>query len=570
MAIERNGRLERFVYSTPFETFILVLVAFSVGMLVCEKLVDLSVPIVRFLGRVDTVVLSIFAFEFATKLYLRRRAYFLGDYGWVDFLSVVPLFTPAIKALRGVKMLRGMRALRALRFLRMLRLLRFLKFAKQSESELKQKVFVPVSTAMMILVLTLGYFLVNWQRGVLWIGDQRTFRAAFSDLKTYSPQDVLSRHPGIQVIWHGEEVVAARHSLDEIEGLFLNEHLATVWTEDVDVPDLAMDYGMLFSVKDTYRKIQQIELFVMLISIFTIVTMILVLNRIIGRIVLDPLERLSDTMDHVVYEVKIPNTKETRKEINFDVKLDYHSDDEIGALAEKYDFLLQTLKEKNHQSKIIFRRIANSMMNLFGEFHHITRGHQVRTARIASALAYRMRLSEEDREKLFFGMMLHDLGKVGVDKNVLTKPGRFTEEERREMNRHPEIGYEIAKDFPLISMKELTVIREHHEKLDGTGYPYRVKGNRLSMLSRISIVSDIFDALSCPRDYKTAKPMSVVKKIMDDMIGSHLDPRVYAELIKLVDEGIITVNPSEEIPEEEWIVVDEERLGAKITFGEET
>jgi len=566
-ADEHNGYLVRFVHGTPFEIFILVLVAFSVGMLMWERIVDLPVSTARVLVRVDMVVLGIFAFEFVVKLYCRKKEYFLDDYGWIDFLSIVPIFTPALKALRSVKMLRGVRILRILRFLRMLRLLRFLKVAKQSESALKQKIFVPISTATMILVLAVGYFLVNWQRGVLYEGDEAMFQAAFAEAEAYSPQELLDRHPAVQVIWQGEETVAARYALPVLEERFLTEHLAKVDGEDVGAEDIGV--GMLFLVKDTYRKIQQIELFVMLISIFTIALMIVVLNRIVGRIVLEPIAMLSDAMDRVVREVRIPNTDETRKEIRFDVRLNYWSDDEIGVLAEKYDFLLDTLEEKNRQSKEIFGRIVNSMMNLFGEFHHITRGHQVRTARIASALAYRTGASEEDREKLFYGMMLHDLGKVGVDKNVLTKAGTFTDEDRQEMNRHSEIGYEIAKDFPLISTQELTVIREHHEKLDGTGYPYGLRGDRLSPLSRISVVSDIFDALCCPRDYKEAKPMSVVREIMDDMSGTHIDPKVYTELVTLVDEGIIEVKVSGETPEEEWIRVDESRLGAKVSFGED-
>ena len=565
-----TNSLEKFIYNSYFEYFVLLLVILSVGMLVSEKLFDFSPQTLKILGIIDGIVLVIFAFEFIVKVYFRRFKYFFGDYGWIDLLSILPVFSSAIKSLRGVKLLRGIRAIRALRFLRMLRILRFLKITKQSDSVLKQKVFVPISTASMIIVLIIGYFLVNWQEKVYSGIDEQKFQLAFNDLKTLSPEALLDKYKDIQMIIKDEAILASRINSDEDIKIFDDDKYYIVRGSEVGFSDSLPNYKIVFSIQDTARILNKTELFIILFSVVTIISLIIILNFIVNRIVLNPIARLSDTMDKVVYDVKIPNSNETRREINFNIKVEEHeTNDEIAKLAEKYNFLLKTLEEKIIQSKTIFREFVNSMMNLFSEFHNITQGHQIRAAKIAFAIGYKMGLEEDDLKSLFFGMMLHDLGKIGVNKNVLTKTGKFNDEERSEMNRHPEIGFEIAKDFPLISMKELTIIREHHEKFDGTGYPHKISGENLSILSRISVVADIFDALSCPRDYKTAKSVEVVKAIMNDMSGSHIDPSVYKVLVELLNEGVLIVNPTSSVPQEEWITINEDKLGSKINFESE-
>lgn len=550
----KTNILEKFVYCLPFEIFILSLVILSISLLIYEKIFDLNPAVYDIFEIIDLVVMIIFAFEFITKLVFRRGKYFLGDYGWIDLLSIIPIFSPALKVLRGVKLLRGMRLVKALR---LLRILRILKVAKKTESVLKQKVFVPTSSVIMIISLVLGFFLVSWQEDTLKRFDEQEFNRVFQELKDLPEETVLQKNEHILAIKKENRIIAYRYTPEEIAKNYIEEQYTTINKDG---------YEITFSVMETYRMTERIELVILLITILTIIILIIILNMIIDRIVLGPLAKLSQTMDRVVYDVKIPNTDEIRKEIDFNIEVKYQSNDEIGSLADKYNFLIKTLKQKNQQSKSIFRRLVNSMMNIFAEFHNITRGHQVRAARVASAIGYGLGLAEEDRESLYFGMMLHDLGKVGVDKNVLTKPGKFSEHEKAEMERHPEIGFEIAKDFPLISLKELTVIKEHHEKYDGSGYPARIEGKKLSILSRIGTVADIFDALSCPRDYKSAKPLDQVMAIMDTMSGEYLDPQVYNTLKDLIKKGIIIVNISDKNPEEEWITVNEKKLGAKVSF----
>lgn len=567
METKKKGPLYSLVYSTGFDVCILILVILSIGMLLVEKIFDFTPPVLALLDLIDLVVLVVFTFEFVLKLALKRKEYFLGDYGWVDLLSILPILSPALKALRGIKLLRGTRLLRVVRLIKMIRLLRFLKFTKKADSVLKQKLFVPLSTAVMIIVLLVGFLFVTWQQGMYVKLNTALHTSIAREFARLPRKAVFEAYPAILLLKERGEVIMERIDEDYLDRFYLEEQLVRFTPAMLGVNGTG-DIEIVASVKDSYSTVQRTELFIMVISVFIIVVLVLVLNRIVSTVVLSPLMRLSGIMDEIVYDVKIPNTNETRREINYDKHVDYSSNDEIGALAEKYDFLLQSLEEKNRQSRHIFCGLVASMMNLFGEFHNITRGHQVRTARIAAALGLTMGLPREQCRSLYFGMMLHDLGKVGVNKNVLTKPGRFTDDERAEMNRHPKIGYDIAKNFPLINMEELRIISEHHEKFDGSGYPLGLKGENLSRLSRIASTADIFDALSCPRDYKEAKSLEKVRSIMNEMKGTHLDPVVCKTLFDLVDRSIIIVQPSRDVKEEEWIIVDEKKLGHSLTFTE--
>ncbi|HOY09461.1 MAG TPA: HD domain-containing protein [Candidatus Omnitrophota bacterium] len=130
-----------------------------------------------------------------------------------------------------------------------------------------------------------------------------------------------------------------------------------------------------------------------------------------------------------------------------------------------------------------------------------SRGHSERVANYAVVIAQEMGMSQEDVIMLRDAAKLHDLGKIGVVDKILKKPGPLTPQEMEMMKKHPEIGEGIIK--PIRSLKKLCdLIRHHHEKLDGTGYPDGLTGDQLHPLVRILQVSDIYDALTTNRPYR--------------------------------------------------------------------
>jgi putative two-component system response regulator len=142
-----------------------------------------------------------------------------------------------------------------------------------------------------------------------------------------------------------------------------------------------------------------------------------------------------------------------------------------------------------------------------------TRGHSERVATFAEQLGAAAGLSRPEQKNLKRAGLLHDIGKIGIPANYLNKPGHLTTEEYAEVKRHPSIGFEICK--PLRTMTPLLqLIRGHHERLDGRGYPDGLKGPEISLPLRCLTIADIFDALTSDRAYRAALPQEQALEIM--------------------------------------------------------
>ncbi len=132
-----------------------------------------------------------------------------------------------------------------------------------------------------------------------------------------------------------------------------------------------------------------------------------------------------------------------------------------------------------------------------------TRGHTERVGRYARMLADEMQLDKKMRETVSFGAALHDIGKLGVYENILNKPGELTDNEWEIVRSHPEVGANIIKNMKFLE-SACDLVRHHHERLDGKGYPDGLKGEEISLGARIVAVADSFDAMTSDRPYRKA------------------------------------------------------------------
>ena len=159
-----------------------------------------------------------------------------------------------------------------------------------------------------------------------------------------------------------------------------------------------------------------------------------------------------------------------------------------------------------------------------------TAGHSKRVTRYAGVIGAEMGLGPEDLERLQAAALLHDYGKIAVRDRFLQKPGKLDDAEFAYMKAHAEktgefLGY---LDFPA-DMKDVPLIAaQHHERMDGKGYPKGLKGADILPGARIVAAADVFDALTAPRYYKPAYALAKTLEIMDGMAGDHLDPAVMA------------------------------------------
>jgi putative nucleotidyltransferase with HDIG domain len=162
-------------------------------------------------------------------------------------------------------------------------------------------------------------------------------------------------------------------------------------------------------------------------------------------------------------------------------------------------------------------------------------GHCRRVAKLAVQLGRRIGLADEDLLALEQGARLHDIGKLGIPDTILMKPGPLSEEERREMERHPDIGCQIVAHIDFLQ-DALPIIRHHHEHLDGSGYPHGLKEDEIPLLARIFSVVDAFDAQAHTRPYNTAPS---VQKALDNIRANKdkwFDPQVVDTFIEMIEE----------------------------------
>ncbi len=167
-----------------------------------------------------------------------------------------------------------------------------------------------------------------------------------------------------------------------------------------------------------------------------------------------------------------------------------------------------------------------------------TANHLKRMSHFCALIAKGVGWSEERVDRILWGSLMHDVGKLGIPDAILQKPGRLTAEERRIMELHPTIGGEILKGSEAPVLKESCIIAlTHHEKFDGTGYPRGLKGDDIPMEGRITILADVFDALSSKRVYKEAMAEKEVLRILEEGRGTFFDPDVLTLFLCRLEEA---------------------------------
>jgi HD-GYP domain-containing protein (c-di-GMP phosphodiesterase class II) len=180
----------------------------------------------------------------------------------------------------------------------------------------------------------------------------------------------------------------------------------------------------------------------------------------------------------------------------------------------------------------LFEGIINVMTNAIDAKDPYTQGHSQRVADFSVAIAEELGLPQEEIYHVRIGGILHDVGKIGVPDAILQKPGVLTDEEMAAMREHPIRGYEIMQQEGLRGLlkAELPALLEHHERLDGRGYPRGLQGDEIHLIGRIVAVADVFDALTSERPYRKALSFEEAFAILHKASGTEFDPECVAAL----------------------------------------
>ena len=165
-----------------------------------------------------------------------------------------------------------------------------------------------------------------------------------------------------------------------------------------------------------------------------------------------------------------------------------------------------------------------------------TRGHSDRVSEYSVLIGKKLCLSEEDLRTLKIGGLFHDIGKIGVPDSILLKDSKLTDDEYSEIKNHPSIGAHILSNATIFK-EIIPIVKHHHEKFDGNGYPSRLKGEEIPFFARIAAVADTFDAMTSKRTYRNALPLEVVKEEIKKCSGTQFDPKIAEAFLDILENN---------------------------------
>ncbi|QGQ96535.1 HD-GYP domain-containing protein [Paenibacillus psychroresistens] len=200
-------------------------------------------------------------------------------------------------------------------------------------------------------------------------------------------------------------------------------------------------------------------------------------------------------------------------------------------LIEKIHFRKQLLKQTEYESLFNTLRIKD----------HFTMNHSYNVSFYASLLGMKLGLSAVDLEKLKVASLLHDIGKLFTPKHILLKPGRLTDEEFEIIREHPALGYELLKDFANVE-SILPIVRWHHERIDGSGYPDRLIGTEIPYIVKIVSLVDAFDAMTSTRVYRSSLNIDEVKRQLLTNAGTQFDENMTKQFLEVINNQV-KINP---------------------------
>jgi putative two-component system response regulator len=214
-------------------------------------------------------------------------------------------------------------------------------------------------------------------------------------------------------------------------------------------------------------------------------------------------------------------------------------------LREKVDkaFDRVLLTEVELRDRLLAPTVASVLANAIEVRDNGMEGHTERLAALALELGRLSGVGAVELEALEIGAVLHDVGKIGIRDSILLKPGALTLGERTAMQAHAEIGDEMLAPLELLQQVR-PIVRHHHERWDGAGYPDGLAGEAIPILARIVSVADSIEAMSGPRSYRVARGLAGVVRELELGSGSQWDPAIVENAIALIQTGRLRIGPA--------------------------
>ena len=193
---------------------------------------------------------------------------------------------------------------------------------------------------------------------------------------------------------------------------------------------------------------------------------------------------------------------------------------------------MKEIKQINKELSDTYEKLEEAYMESIETLRHTvdakdpyTRGHSDRVSEISVLIGEKLGLSEQDLRTLRIGGLFHDIGKIGIPDSILLKDAKLSDDEYSQIKNHPTIGAHILQNASIFQ-DILPIVKHHHERYDGNGYPGRLKGNDIPYFARIAAVADTFDAMTSKRSYRDSLPLDIVKAEIEKCSGTQFDPEI--------------------------------------------
>ena len=207
-----------------------------------------------------------------------------------------------------------------------------------------------------------------------------------------------------------------------------------------------------------------------------------------------------------------------------------------AAIAIENAEMVDTLERSNLELTLAYNNTLEGWARALELRDFETEGHSRRVTTLTIQVSRAVGIPEDELVHVQRGALLHDIGKMGIPDHILLKNGPLDDEEWEIMRQHPVYAYEMLSSIEFL-LPALDIPLYHHEKWDGTGYPYGIKGEEIPLSARVFAVIDVWDALSSNRPYRAALDQSVVLGHIEAQTGKHFDPRVVEAFLKILEQN---------------------------------
>ena len=206
-------------------------------------------------------------------------------------------------------------------------------------------------------------------------------------------------------------------------------------------------------------------------------------------------------------------------------------------LKEEVERQTQVAERRRQKVEKMSLQMVQALANTIDAKDSYTNGHSTRVAKYSVMLAERMGYAGEKLEQVKYAALLHDIGKIGIPREIINKPSRLTDEEYELIKKHPTIGGSILEQ--ITEIPDIAVgARWHHERYDGKGYPDRLRGEEIPELARLIGVADAYDAMTSKRSYRDVLPQNVVLEEIEKGKGSQFDAGIAEVMIQIIKEDV--------------------------------